>query len=395
LSIGIAQEEHRQWRVLIYCDTIHFGGHEITLLEAIRYLAVRPEIDVHLFISNRNLRFIEALEDLRSTCTLHQIPYLTRPGDVFRVLFRSPTIRALKKEFAVIAPDLIVVSQGAIALCSCGLGAAKMLGIPLMSFLPMAHPVAIVRNSSSLTVHFQEFLYRQLYKIPDFFFTICRTSVNQLKNTYSIRNEKIFMRYFGLDIPQLPEPQRLEKPLFQDEEKHLGLIGRVEFNQKQQDFFVKEFKKCHERFNTLIVHVIGDGPDLDSLKKLVQELGLEKQVHFEGWVTDLTTWYRYLDMILIPSRFEGVPVVMLEAMYWGIPVVATDIDGMQEMLPGKWLFPAGNGKEMFERIDNILNTDQNDVLEMNHQRVLTCLNLESFKKGFYESVLKSLKSKRA
>jgi len=388
----MVQEDRRQWRVLIYCDTIHFGGHEITLLEAIRYLVVRPEIEVHLFISNRNLRFLEALDDLKGKCILHPIPFLTRAGDVFRVLFKSPTIRALKKEFAAIAPDLVVVSQGAIALCSCGLGAAKMLGTPLMSFLPMAHPVAVVRNSSSPAVYFQEFLYKRLYKIPDFFFTICQTSVNQLKNIYSIREEKIFMRYFGLDIAQFPESPRLRKPLLHNKKIHLGLIGRVEFKQKRQDFFVKEFKKCHERLNTFIVHVIGDGPDLASLKILVKELVLEEQVRFEGWVNDLTPWYRSLDMIVLPSRFEGVPVVMLEAMYWRVPVVATAIDGMQEMLPEKWLFPAGDGEEMFKRIELVMQNSQDDLLEKNHKKVVQGLQLTAFREGFFESVIKVLSS---
>lgn len=383
----------KQWRVVIYCDSFDFGGHEITLLEALKFICIQPEINLHILISHKNTRFIEAVHCLRDKCTIRTVPFSTSPGDVFRVLLKSPKVRSLKKVFAAIEPDLIVISQGAIALSSCGLGAAKMLGTTTISFLPMAHHVSFIRNSSTAVVLFQEFLYRQLYKIPNFFLTICQTTVDQLEKQYSIERERIFMHYFGLDISRLPETTRLDEIYSQVEEKHLGLIGRVEFNQKQHDFFMKELKKHHEQIIPVIIHVIGDGPDLENLKVLVKELGLEKIVRFEGWVKDLSKFYQQLDIIVLPSRFEGVPVVMLEAMYWGIPVVASKIDGMSEMLPEKWLYSAGNGKEMFERIQEIFHNNQDEILKNNHQRVVNCLNLESFRRGFFESIMKCLNLK--
>jgi glycosyltransferase involved in cell wall biosynthesis len=386
----MVKDNCKQWRVLIYCDSVDFGGHEITLIEALKYICDQPELKLYLLISRQNIRFFQALQCLGDKCILRTIPFSTSPRDVFRVLFRSPKIRLLRNEFALVAPDLIIVSQGAIGLCSCGLGAAKMLGTTTMSFLPMAHRVSLVRNTFTATVLFQEFLYRQLYKMPDFFLTICKTAVEQLEDQYSVRKERIFMHYFGLDLSRLPEPRLLKKKDSRTE-KHLGLIGRVEFNQKQHDFFIKELKKNHEQITPVVIHVIGDGPDLENLKALVEQLGLTKIVQFEGWVNDLTEWYQRLDIIILPSRFEGVPLVMLEAMYWGVPVIASNIDGMKEILPSKWLYPAGNGKEMFERIGYVINNNQNDLIKTNHQRVVKCFNLDLFRKGFFESIMNCLK----
>lgn len=383
------ENNSRQWRVLIYTDSVDFGGHEKTLLDALKYICCQSVIDLILLISDRNVRFIEAAQCIADKCSIRTIPFSTAPGDVFRVLFKTQKVRSIRKIFAAIAPDLVIVSQGAIALSSSGLGAAKMLQITTLSFLPMAHKVAFVRNSNSLAVYLQEFLYRQLYKIPDFFLTICQTTVDQLTHDYAINHERIFLNYYGLDIKKLSESTFFDRESAHTD-KHIGIIGRVEFDQKQHDFFVKELKKYHDRIAPIIVHVIGDGPDFESLKQLVEELDLTSIVRFEGWVDDLTKWYQQLDLIVLPSRFEGVPIVMLEAMYWGVPVVASNTDGMKEMLPAEWLYSVGNGKEMFEKIDFVIQNSQEELLKKNHQYVVDRLNIEAFKVGFFESVVKCL-----
>lgn len=387
--MDIVENSCRQWRVLIYTDSVDFGGHEKTLLDALKYICCQSAIDLIVLISDRNVRFIEAAQCIADKCTIRTIPFSTAPGDVFRVLLKTPKVRSIKKIIAAIAPDLVIVSQGAIALSSSGLGAAKLLQITTLSFLPMAHNVAFVRNSNSIAIFFQEFLYRQLYKIPDFFLTICQTTVDQLTHDYSINHERIFLNYYGLDIKKLSEPKLFDRNLSHTI-KHVGIVGRVEFNQKQHDFFMQELQKYHDQITPVIIHVIGDGPDLEDLKQLVEELGLTGIVQFEGWVDDLTKWYQQLDLIVLPSRFEGVPIVMLEAMYWGVPVVASNTDGMKEMLPAKWLYSVGNGKEMFEKIDFVIQNCQDELLKKNHQYVVDCLNIESFKVGFFESVVKCL-----
>jgi glycosyltransferase involved in cell wall biosynthesis len=382
--------DYRKWRVVVYSDALLFGGHEITLLEAVRGLAVNEcdRVEVILMLAGNNRRFLEKIKSFKLNIQIVTLPFSTSPGDVFRVIFRTAKVREISREMEKLQPDLIVVSQGAIALSACGLGAAKLTGVPVVSFLPMAQTVAVTRGRRSVDIFFQELLYRRLYTIPDYYFTICMSTKKQLYELYNIDREKIYVSYYGLDTLKLPVPKsrkRLNKNV-----KHLGLIGRVEFNQKQQDFFVRELVKYKNDIGRVIVHIIGDGPDLDNLKNIVQNLGIDSLVSFDGWSDDMQRWYEKLDLVLLPSRFEGFPIVMIEAMYWGVPVVASNVDGMREVLDEKWLFPANDGKEMFRKIKYVLENDQSKLVMENHHYVQEKLNIHAFREGFCNCVMQCL-----
>ncbi|MBK8619744.1 MAG: glycosyltransferase family 4 protein [Anaerolineales bacterium] len=80
--------------------------------------------------------------------------------------------------------------------------------------------------------------------------------------------------------------------------------------------------------------IAGDGPQIDSLKSLAQELGISDRVIFLGWQSreELTRWYHHSNLFLFPSRHEGMPNAVLEAMSSGLPVVATRIAGSEELV---------------------------------------------------------------
>ena len=378
----------RNSKVLIYLDSAGFGGHEVTLLEAIRGLAQEPVIDLSLLVPQSNRQLLTRLNDLKDI-HIETHRFQTAPGDVFRVLCKTGKVRRLAKTIMPYQPDLIIVSQGAIALSACGLGAARTAGVPLMSFLPMAHPVALVRGKKSPAIRLQELLYQRLYALPDYFFTICNTAKDQLRNLHHVDPSRIFVCYFGLESERIRQPdssRRIRSGL----RKHLALIGRIEFQQKRHDFFMRHLAEFRAELPSVTVHIIGDGPDRNNLEQLVQDLGLLDIVCFEGWVDDMAVWYKKLDMLLLPSRFEGVPVVMLEAMYWKIPVVASRCDGMAEMLPEEWLFPVDDGEKMIRCMKNIFENNQEKYLVRN-RRVVADLDTASFRMEFRKAVLSCLK----
>jgi len=80
--------------------------------------------------------------------------------------------------------------------------------------------------------------------------------------------------------------------------------------------------------------IAGDGPQLENLKSLAVELGIADRVHFLGWQSreELTKQYQNANIFLFPSRHEGMPNAVLEAMSTGLPVVATRIAGSEELV---------------------------------------------------------------
>jgi len=81
-------------------------------------------------------------------------------------------------------------------------------------------------------------------------------------------------------------------------------------------------------------NIAGDGPQLDALKSLTNELGLSDRVTFLGWLSreELIQWYHHSNLFLFPSRHEGMPNAVLEAMSSGLPVVATRIAGSEDLV---------------------------------------------------------------
>ena len=90
------------------------------------------------------------------------------------------------------------------------------------------------------------------------------------------------------------------------------------------------------------LELIGDGPARAGLEAQVRELGLEGRVAFSGFLAEVAPRLAQADLMVSPSRIEGLPLAVLEAMAWSLPVVASDIPGHRELVrPGEtgWLVP--------------------------------------------------------
>lgn len=111
----------------------------------------------------------------------------------------------------------------------------------------------------------------------------------------------------------------------------LGTAGRLEP--------VKGHFDLLQAFHTLARHqpdlhlmIMGTGPLKDQLEARIQALGLGAQVHLLGWVEDLIQAMAALDVFVLASHYEGLGVVLLEALALGLPVVSTRVGGTQDII---------------------------------------------------------------
>jgi len=114
----------------------------------------------------------------------------------------------------------------------------------------------------------------------------------------------------------------------------IGVIGRFS-PEKGQDIFLRAIALAPELGTNFRVLFVGDGPELDRAKSLAADLGVMDKLIFLGYRDDIPNLYQAIDLVVIPSRSEGLPNVLLEALAVGKAVIATDVGGIGEVLENR------------------------------------------------------------
>ncbi len=111
----------------------------------------------------------------------------------------------------------------------------------------------------------------------------------------------------------------------------IGVIGRLSI-EKGVDRAIRMMTNLIKTHPQTELHLIGDGPQRKELEALAKQLGVAGSIRWWGWQTDARPIYEMLDTLLLPSRTEGLPNVVLEAMAMGVPVAATNVGGVSDLL---------------------------------------------------------------
>ena len=112
-----------------------------------------------------------------------------------------------------------------------------------------------------------------------------------------------------------------------------GSAGRLD-SQKGFDIFIKAAAKLLAEGIDARFVLAGTGAGEAELRNLVHELGIDSRFKLLGFVKDMDGFYESIDVFVLPSRVERSPMTILEARAHGLPVIATDVGGVREMLSG-------------------------------------------------------------
>jgi len=137
----------------------------------------------------------------------------------------------------------------------------------------------------------------------------------------------------------------------------LGTARRLIFL-KGIEYLLDAAVVLQREFPSLRVEIAGSGPQRKALEQRVEELGLAGRVEFLGWVDDLSSVMPRWDVFVLPSLEEGLPIAALDAMAAGLPVVASAVGGVPELIEdGKtgWLVPPRDVEALTSRIRLLLN----------------------------------------
>jgi glycosyltransferase involved in cell wall biosynthesis len=118
----------------------------------------------------------------------------------------------------------------------------------------------------------------------------------------------------------------LEHPWFKDGEPPVILaVGRLT-DQKAFDVLIQAFSHVRENHPAHLL-ILGEGENRPALQSLIDRLGLKQDVNLMGFVQNPYPYMAHASSFVLPSRWEGLPTVLVEALYLGTPIVATDCPG--------------------------------------------------------------------
>jgi len=139
----------------------------------------------------------------------------------------------------------------------------------------------------------------------------------------------------GLDLKPICNQKKEQHPAVETIDKvfRVGLAGRL-VPVKRVDIFIETARYIHDNHPGLSAsfHIFGDGPIRQELENLGQKLATDSYVHFEGYSDDLHRKLYGMDMLLMTSDHEGLPMILLEAMALQIPVIAHAVGGIPVLL---------------------------------------------------------------
>lgn len=141
----------------------------------------------------------------------------------------------------------------------------------------------------------------------------------------------------------------------------LGTIASVDVRYKGQEYIIRAIAKLKEQDIHLDYDLVGAG-NPNRLRKLAENLGVQKQVHFKGVKKheDIWEWLDTIDIYAQPSKQEGLPRAVIEAMNRGCMAIGSNVAGLPELLEDDMIFNATDVSHISEIIKKIINEENHE-----------------------------------
>jgi len=179
-----------------------------------------------------------------------------------------------------------------------------------------------------------------------------------------IPSRKIVTVHNGVDLARVRRPPEAElravRASLQVEGRPLvGIVGRLSA-EKDHQTFLEAMRLVHRAVPSVAAIIIGKGPDERALRKATERLGLGRVVTFLGAPAEIMALLASLDVLVLSSRTEGLPTVLLEGQALGVPVVTTDAGGARETVrEGEtgFIVPCGDSQQLAARMIQLLQDE--------------------------------------
>jgi glycosyltransferase involved in cell wall biosynthesis len=343
--------------------TENFGGHEVMLArwlqEVARQRAIKP-----VLVSARNPKLKVLVDGVPIRCEfIAPRPRLAQR--VPRVLGKALTFAFLLRAFLAVrlrtgARDA-VVSEGALMSEPMATLAARVafrrihLYVPMVeSFQSLGYPDAEGADQR----------FKRVYRwVPTSWITLSHEHASIFREWSKVRQPVHVLRNTTAEAIECASPLCKGFPAA-GEELRVLVLGRLSAHHKGLDLLLAHLCDQTAALSALKIRfvLVGDGEYRSEIEQAMStKPELSRVLELHAWASPLDA-YRMADCVLLASRIEGVPLVMLEAMSLGLPVVASDLPGTRAYLGPESLYPVGDLERAVQLISLLRHPDSRGQL---------------------------------
>lgn len=299
------------------------------------------QYEIYLIYSNRRADkvFFDEKATLESCASLILCNEMQREIGFHDLL----AYKALVKHFKSIKPDIVHCHSSKAGIV--GRIAAKRCGVKTIIYTPNAYAFEtpdIIEVKKNAYILAERFLSRYATSMT---INVSKGELALAKKYKLDKDDKLSLIYNGIPDIELPSKEELKKELdLRNDVHYVGVTARCARQKDPMTFLTIAERLVRSRDDVEFIY-IGDGEMMEEMKSFVKYHNLESKVHLLGFRTDASTIVGALDIYLSTALYEGLPYSMIEAMRAGVPIVASDVVGNQELVfngVNGWLYELGD-----------------------------------------------------
>jgi glycosyltransferase involved in cell wall biosynthesis len=146
-----------------------------------------------------------------------------------------------------------------------------------------------------------------------------------LVDQYGFSKDKVKVIHNGVEIPKDIQGKDAGNPFI------IGSAGRF-FPVKDYPLMVEIAREVYGRTNNIQFQLAGDGPEKPKVEQLIKKYGLDSTFVLRGLLSNISGFYEGIDLYINTSLHEGIPISVLEAMSYALPVIAPSVGGLSEII---------------------------------------------------------------
>lgn len=337
ISENANNQAHLEGKKILYLVTqTKWGGAQKYVLQMAGHFKKHNEVHIaHGKIENNDTRFIDGAKKLGIKTI--EMPYLVRKIDLTKDYIAMIDIyKLLSKE----QYDLIHLNSsktGALGSLAAKLYTSNPINTT-MRIVYTAHGFVFNEPLSKFKKKFYRFSERFSTSIQNLVITVSDYDKKSAVDNQISPEAKMFSIHNGLDIDKYnfyTKDEALEKLKLKSDKKYFGTIASF-YKTKGYPYLIEAIKTmiaknppAVEKYRWVF---IGDGPEIDNIKKLAKEQGVENYIKFLGQYDNAYKYLKAFDYFVLPSIKEGLPYTLLEAGLAGAPTISTRVGGIPEII---------------------------------------------------------------